>query len=91
MKLRRKLFSSKDPYDCNRSELFLGACKENFNHLITHCEDYKKIADGLNIRSADDIKNVHDIPVIPTMLMKQLLLMGPEPIRPQTLASLRAR
>lgn len=71
MKLRRKLFSSKDPYDCNRSELFLGACKENFNHLITHCEDYKKIADGLNIRSAGDIKSVHDIPVIPTMLMKQ--------------------
>ena len=71
MKLRRKLFGSKDPYDCTKSELFLGACKENFDHLITHCDDYKKIADGLNIHSSEDIKGVEDIPVIPTMLMKQ--------------------
>jgi len=71
MKLRRKLFGSKDPYDCTKSELFLGACKENFNHLITHCDDYKKIADGLGVHSADDISKPEDIPVIPTLLMKQ--------------------
>lgn len=71
MKLRRKLFSSKDPYDCTRSELFLGACRENFGHLIASCEDYKKICDGLNVRSPEDISSPSDIPVIPTMLMKQ--------------------
>ena len=57
MKLRRKLFSNKYPYDLTKSELFLAACKENYKHLITHCEDYKKISDGLGIHSADDIKN----------------------------------
>ena len=71
MKLRRKLFSSKDPYDCTGSEIFLDACRENFDHLIAHCEDYKKICDGLNVRSSEDISAPSDIPVIPTMLMKQ--------------------
>lgn len=71
MKLRRKLFASKDPYDCTKSELFLDACKENFDYQITHCEDYRRIADGLGIRSSEDIKKVSDIPVIPTMLMKR--------------------
>ena len=32
MKLRRKIFSSKDPYDDSKSELFLDATKENFNY-----------------------------------------------------------
>ena len=71
MKLRRKLFSSKDPYDCTKSQLFLDACKENYDHLITHCSDYKKISDGLDVHSSEDIKSVEDIPVIPTLLMKQ--------------------
>jgi len=71
MKLRRKLFASKDPYDCTKSQLFLDACKENFDHLITHCDDYKRIADGLGIHTSGDISKPEDIPVIPTMLMKQ--------------------
>lgn len=71
MKLRRKLFASKDPYDTSKSDLFLDACKENFNHLINNCDDYKRICDGLGVHSADDISKVEDIPVIPTMLMKQ--------------------
>ena len=71
MKLRRKLFSSKDPYDGSKNELFLNACKENYDHLITHCDDYKKISEGLGIHSSEDIKSIADIPVIPTMLMKQ--------------------
>ena len=71
MKLRRKVFSNKDPYDCTKQQLFLDACKENFNHLINNCDDYKKICEGLNIHSSEDIKSVEDIPVIPTMLMKQ--------------------
>ena len=71
MKLRRKLFSSKDPYDCSRQELFLAACKENYDHLITHCDDYKKISEGLGVHSSDDIKSTADIPVLTTMLMKQ--------------------
>ena len=71
MRLRRKLFSGKDPYDCSKSELFLGACRENIDFLITHCEDYKKICDGLDVRSSGDISRPSDIPVIPTMLMKQ--------------------
>ena len=71
MKLRRRLFASKDPYDTTRSQLFLDACRENFDHLVTHCEDYKKIADPLGIHTSSDIKRVEDIPVIPTMLMKQ--------------------
>lgn len=71
MKLRRRLFASKDPYDCSDSELFLNACKENFSHLINNCEDYKKIACGLGIDSVNDITKIEDIPVIPTLLMKQ--------------------
>ena len=71
VKLRKRLFASKDPYDCSKSELFLDACKENFNHLINNCYDYKKIATGLGINSANDISGVEDIPVIPTLLMKQ--------------------
>lgn len=71
MKLRRKLFSSKDPYDCSRQELFLAACKENYDHLITHCDDYKKISECLGVHSSDDIKSTADIPVLTTMLMKQ--------------------
>ena len=71
MKLRRKLFASKDPYDSNKADLFLAACKENFSYLMDHCEDYKKISKGLGITSADDIRTVSDIPVIPTMLFKQ--------------------
>ena len=71
MKLRRKLFASKDPYDSNKADLFLAACKENFSYLMDHCEDYKNISKGLGITSADDIRTVSDIPVIPTMLFKQ--------------------
>ncbi len=71
MKLRRKLFASKDPYDCTRSQLFLDACKENYGHLITHCDDYRKISEGLGIKGVSDISSVADLPVIPTMLMKQ--------------------
>ena len=71
MKLRRKLFASKDPYDCTREQLFLDACKENYSHLITHCDDYKKISEGLGIKGVEDITGVADLPVIPTMLMKQ--------------------
>ena len=71
MKLRRRLFASKDPYDSNKSELFLDACKENFGYLITHCDDYKKICTGLNIRSSDDIRSPADLPILPTMLFKQ--------------------
>ena len=71
MKLRRKLFASKDPYDCTRSQLFLDACKENYGHLISHCDDYKKISEGLGIKGVEDISAVSDLPVIPTMLMKQ--------------------
>lgn len=71
MKLRRRLFASKDPYDSNKSGLFLDACKENFDHLISHCGDYKKICNGLNIRSSDDIRSPADLPILPTMLFKQ--------------------
>ena len=71
MKLRRKLFSNKDPYDVSKSDLFLNATKENFSYLISHCDDYKKICDGLGVKTSADIKDISDIPVIPTMLFKQ--------------------
>ena len=71
MKFRRRLFSSKDPYDVSKSDLFLHASKENFNYLYGHCDDYKKISDGLSVKSSDDIKDASDIPVLPTMLFKQ--------------------
>ena len=71
MKLRRKLFSSKDPYDVTKSELFFNATKENFSYLVSHCDDYKKICDGLGVKTSEDIKDISDIPVIPTMLFKQ--------------------
>ena len=71
MKFRRRLFSSKDPYDVSKSDLFLHASKENFNYLYGHCNDYKKISDGLSVKSSDDIKDASDIPVLPTMLFKQ--------------------
>ncbi len=71
MKLRRKLFNTKDPYDGNTAGLFLASCRENFDYLISHCEDYGKIAKGLGINSSSDIRKVSDIPVIPTMLFKQ--------------------
>lgn len=71
MKLRRKLFASRDPYDCTKSDLFLDACRENFDHCVRRCGDYRKICEGLGVRSSADIGRVEDIPVIPTMLMKQ--------------------
>ncbi len=71
MKLRRKLFSSKDPYDRNSDELFLSACKENWSYLMGHCDDYKKISEGLGIKSEDDIKSPSDLPIIPTMFLKR--------------------
>ncbi|MBO4477750.1 MAG: acyl-protein synthetase [Lachnospiraceae bacterium] len=71
MKYRRKLFASRDPYDCTKSKLFLAACKENLDYLIANCEDYRKICARFGIRSSKDIKKPEDIPVIPTMLMKQ--------------------
>ena len=71
MKLRHRLFASKDPYDSGKEGLFLDACKENFDHLITHCDDYKKICTGLKIGSSEDIKSPADLPVLPTMLFKQ--------------------
>lgn len=71
MKLRNKLFAVKNPYDSTQSELFLDACKENFEYLYSHCDDYKKIANGLGIKGKEDIKSVADLPVIPTMLFKQ--------------------
>jgi len=71
MEKRKELFSCKDPYDCTKSKLFLSACKENLDHLIAHCEDYKKICENFGIHSSADIQNPEDIPVLPTMLMKQ--------------------
>lgn len=71
MKYRRKLFSSRDPYDSTKSELFLNACRENLDQLIRHCDDYRKIAEGLGVHSSGDISDPEDIPFIPTMLMKQ--------------------
>ena len=71
MKLRRKLFKTKDPYDSSKADLFFDACKENFDYLITHCDDYKKICTGFGFESSADLKSVADIPVIPTMLFKQ--------------------
>ena len=71
MKFRRKLFACRAPYDSSRSELFLKAAKENFDYLISHCDDYKKICEGLHVTSSEDIHDVADIPVIPTMLFKQ--------------------
>ncbi|MBR5057102.1 MAG: acyl-protein synthetase [Clostridiales bacterium] len=71
MKLRRKIFSSKDPYDVSKSDLFLNATKENFSYLISHCEDYRKICDGLGVKTSEDIKDISDLPVLPTMLFKQ--------------------
>ena len=71
MKLRRKLFSSKNPYDGTKDALFLDACRENFAYLIQNCDDYKNIAAGLGKSSVSDIQSPEDLPVIPTMLFKQ--------------------
>ena len=73
MSYRRRLFSRKDLYNCCEAsqQLFLDACKENFDHLISHSEDYRKISERLGIHSSADIQRPEDIPVIPSMLMKQ--------------------
>ncbi len=71
MKLRRKLFSQKNPYSDSDGNLFLEASRENFDYLIKNCEDYRLISEGLGIKSKEDIKDISDIPVIPTMLFKQ--------------------
>lgn len=71
MKLRRKLFANKDPYDSTKADLFLAACKENFDYIYSNCEDYRKICKGLKVSSSDDIKTVADLPVIPTMMFKR--------------------
>ncbi len=71
MKRQKQLFACKDPYDCTKSKLFLAACRENFDYLLENCEDYKKICAAMGVHSSKDIRKPEDIPVIPTMLMKQ--------------------
>ena len=71
MNQRKKLFSVKNPYDHTGQALFLEACRENYAHQRNHCEDYKKLCDGLKSPSPEDLKDPAELPVIPTMLMKQ--------------------
>lgn len=78
MKFRRKLFSSKRPYDVdNADELFLNAVRENALFHYTHCAEYRKILDGLSfgeteILSAKPLAEyLAKLPFIPTLLFKR--------------------
>ena len=73
MKYRRRLFSVRNPYDTQSDDTFFSAAKENFIYQYEHCEEYRKIADGLDV-SADSLHSIGDIPqlpCIPTLLFKR--------------------
>lgn len=72
MKYRKKLFSVKDAYSFD-DELFIKAISENFLHLTKHCDDYRRIAEhyGLNAQSFENIKDIENLPVLPTLLFKK--------------------
>lgn len=68
MKYRRQLFGVKDPYSDSSDELFTKAVKENFSYCISHCDDYHRICEELDIFSPSDASG---LPVIPTLLFKK--------------------
>ncbi len=76
MKFRRKLFALKKPYDNNSDELFLNAVRENALFHYTHCDEYRKILDGLNFGKEEILstKSISEylarLPFIPTLLFK---------------------
>ncbi len=77
MKFRRKLFSSKLPYDDNPDELFLNAVRENAFFHYRHCAEYRKIMDGLGFGEAEILSEkplgeyLAELPFIPTLLFKR--------------------
>lgn len=77
MKFRRKLFALKRPYDNNSDELFLNAVCENALFHYTHCNEYRKILDGLNFDKEEILSTkpiseyLARLPFIPTLLFKR--------------------
>ena len=73
MKYRKSLFHSADPYDTKGSqELFARAMRENCAYQYEHCDDYRRILDGMkfapeDLQSADDLAK---LPPLPTLLFK---------------------
>lgn len=70
MKYRSKLFSLKNPYDMDTDELFFEAVRENLAFQRAYCMDYRKITDGMGINE-DNLKNIADLPCIPTLFFKR--------------------
>lgn len=76
MKFRRKLFSSKRPYDTDTDGLFLNAVRENALFHYTHCPEYRKILDRLNFSETELLSEkplseyLAKLPFIPTLLFK---------------------
>lgn len=71
---RQKLFRSKDPFDLTGTEtLFVRAMRENTAYHITHCPEYRKIAEskGFSPEQVQDISDIEKIPVLPTVLFKR--------------------
>ncbi len=82
MKFRRKLFSSKLPYDDNADELFLDAVRENAFYHYRHCPEYRKILDGLGFGEKEMFSEkplaeyLAKLPFIPTLLFKRRRLFS---------------
>ncbi len=77
MKYRRKLFSSKQPYDNDSDGLFLNAVRESALFHYRHCAEYRKILDGLNFGEKEILSEkplpeyLAKLPFIPTLLFKR--------------------
>ena len=74
MKRRRKLFSSKKPYDLSASDdVFLLAVRENCAFHYEHCREYRAMLDALGF-SPEQLRTYSDIeklPFLPTLLFKR--------------------
>ncbi|MDR2546535.1 MAG: acyl-protein synthetase [Lachnospiraceae bacterium] len=79
MKLRTKLFITKDIYNLkSTNDIFLGAMKANVEFHMKKCPDYKTILDnlGFDINSLQSIDDLDKIPPLPTSYLKNNSLLS---------------
>lgn len=73
MNYGHRLFFRRDIYNLKKTdELFYHAILENIEHHRNNCPDYAKILSrqGFSVNDVETIEDIHKIPVIPTLFLK---------------------
>lgn len=79
MKYRRQLLNHPDIYDLPGSDkAFLFAMREITAHHIAHCPQYANIVkqQGFKLKSLQSLQDLHQIPPLPTLFLKQHKLLS---------------